>query len=242
LAPDSPANQIRNFIERDAYLFAAYGEQYRALRELIPAGEGPVVEIGAGTGIGRTWIPELTCTDVLENDYVDTVVDATSMPFEDSSLRALVLKDALHHIPDVPSFFDEAVRCLQVGGAVVMCEPYWSPASRLVFRFLHPEPFDTRRATWTSAANDPWDSNQAMAWIVLRRDRKILHDRWPMFEVEEFQPVLGPSYLASGGVFGRTAIPSGILEGIHAWERKRKSLLNPFRFEIVFRLTKTHEQ
>lgn len=239
LTPDAPASRIRSFIESDGYLFSAYGEQYNALRELIPDGEGTVVEIGAGTGIGKTWIPELVCTDVLENDCVDTIVDATSMPFDNSSLRALVLKDALHHIPNVPNFLDEAVRCLQVGGAIVLCEPYWSPIARLVFKFLHPEPFDTHRATWTSAANDPWDSNQAMAWMVLRRDRRILHDRWPMLKVEEFQPVLGPSYLLSGGVFGRTTIPSGILNHIHAWERKRKRSMDPLRFEIVFRLTKT---
>ena len=241
MTPESSAGEIRNFIEGDSYLFAAYGEQYRAIRDLIPDGEGPIIEIGAGTGIGKNWISELTCTDVIETEYIDELVDATSLPFGDSSVRAFVLKDALHHVPDVPAFFDQAVRCLRVGGVIVMCEPYWSPLARLVFRFLHPEPFDTKRETWTSAATDPWDSNQAMAWLVLRRDRTLLLDQWPMFKVEEFTPVLGPSYLLSGGVFGRTAVPSSLLNRLHAWELQRGRSLNPLRFEIVFRLTKVAE-
>jgi len=45
----------------------------------------------------------------------------------DGSLRAIVMTDVLHHIPNVESFFAEAARCVRPGGVIVMIEPWLTP-------------------------------------------------------------------------------------------------------------------
>ena len=72
----------------------------------------------------------------------DGEASAEALPFEAGSIGALVLFDVLHHLPSPRKFFDEAVRVLAPGGRIVMCEPYISPVSYPVYKFLHEEPLD----------------------------------------------------------------------------------------------------
>lgn len=234
-----PADRAGTAILEDAYLAQAYAAVYRRLGALIPDGvPGQVVEIGAGSALAARWIPGLICSDVTVAAGLDLVLDAARLPFPDGSLRALVLKDAFHHLPDVPAFLSEATRCLAVGGAIVMCEPYWGPLARLVYR-MHPEPFRPRQTGWEFAADTPWDSNQALPWIVLRRDRAQLSQRWPDLRIEEVATLVGPSYLLSGGVFSRTPVPAGPLQALHSWEERQGSWLDPARLSILVRLVRT---
>lgn len=237
--PSDPADAIRDAVLADPYLRDAYSEMYSALARLLPDGvPGAVVEIGAGSGVAREWIPGIVCTDIVAADGLDCVADATRLPFRDGSVRALVLKDAWHHIPDLPAFLDESMRCLAPGGAVLVCDPYWGPMASFIYRFLHPEPFDRRQADWRFDAEDEWDSNQALLWIALRRDRPRLARRWPGFRVEEHGALLGPSYALSGGVFGRTPVPSTWLSAVWRRERHAGRWLDPLRLEYVVRLVK----
>ncbi|MDQ1306315.1 MAG: hypothetical protein QG671_2147 [Actinomycetota bacterium] len=239
LAPDSPAAAIREAVLADPYLASAYGEMYGGLRRIIPRTiSGPIVELGAGADMGRSWIPSMFTTDVLANDSLDAVLSAAALPFRDSSVGAFVVNDALHHFPDVDRFLDEAVRCLEVGGAVVACEPYWGPLSAAIYRAFHPEPFNRRAKSWSSGSADPWDSNQALLWIMLRRDRSRLTTRWPMLQIEEFGCTLGPSYLLSGGVFGRTPIPADWLLSTWRWEQRQGRRFDPLRFKYLVRFTR----
>jgi SAM-dependent methyltransferase len=216
---------------------------YGALADMVPETiAGAVVEIGAGSGIGKNWIPDLTCTDVIPASTLDAVVDACHLPYTDDSIRAFVLKDALHHIPDVTAFLDEAYRCLKPGGAVVMCEPFWGPFASLIYRTIHPEPFNKRQKDWGFSSSDAWDSNQALPWMLLRRDIDRLQTLWPNFALEERGPLLGPSYALSGGVFGRTPIPSSWLVALWRNEQRIGRILDPFRLEYAFRLVKGIDQ
>jgi SAM-dependent methyltransferase len=239
LSPDSPAAAIREAVLADPYLASAYSEMYDGLRGIIPPTiSGPIVELGAGADIGRSWIPSMLTTDVLANESLDAVLSAAAMPFRDSAVGAFVINDALHHFPDVDGFLDEALRCLEVGGAIVACEPYWGPLSAAIYRTFHPEPFNRRAVSWSSGSADPWDSNQALLWIMLRRDRHRLTARWPMLRIEEFGCTLGPSYLLSGGVFGRTPIPAEWLLSTWRWEQRRGRRFDPLRFKYLVRFTK----
>ncbi len=221
----------------DRYLRAAYAQIYTALGARLPDGvEGPVIEIGSGSGVGRAWIPGMVCTDVVPADRIDEVVDAGRLPYASGTVRAFVLKDALHHLPDAPAFLAEAARCLRPGGAVLLCEPYWGPLARLVYRFAHPEPFDTGQRDWILGSDSPWDSNQALAWILLRRDRARFAASLPEFRIGHETVVLGPSYLLSGGVFGRLPVPSGLLLPLLSWEGRRGAWLDPVRLEVMVTL------
>jgi len=242
VSPSSPPIEIRNMILDDAYLMAAYGEQYLRLAEQLPAGKDRlIVELGAGTGIGGTWIPGMVCSDISPSNILHAGLDATKLPFRDESITAFVLKDALHHVSNVERLLDEVSRCLVVGGVMAACEPYWGVLASVIYRFLHPEPFQKRQQGWSFDAQDTWDSNQALAWILLRRDRDKLALGWPRLSLEEAGPLPGPSYLLSGGVFGRSRIPSSWLLALHGIETRVGRPLDPFRFEFAFTLRKSPE-
>ncbi len=49
--------------------------------------------------------------------------DMTALPFPDASFDAVVVIDALHHVPDVPAVFREAFRVLGQGGRFLLAEP-----------------------------------------------------------------------------------------------------------------------
>lgn len=239
ITPSSKSSEIRSFILSDQYLKDAYSEMYLALRSSLPKNkDGVIIEVGAGSGVGKIWIPEIYCTDLRIELGIDIVFDGTRMPFADQSVCAFVMKDSLHHLANVEKFLDEASRCLKVGGAVVACEPYWGLLASFIYRFLHPEPFNKKQLIWNRVSRDAWDSNQALPWIILRRDVRQLREGWPELEVRELGPILGPSYLLSGGVFGRTFIPSSLLTKLRNREAMWGRWFNPFRFEFVFSLTK----
>ncbi len=49
--------------------------------------------------------------------------DMTALPIATGAVDAVVVIDALHHVPDVPAVFREAYRVLQRGGQFVLAEP-----------------------------------------------------------------------------------------------------------------------
>lgn len=52
-----------------------------------------------------------------------TAADMTALPFASGSFDAVVVIDALHHVPDVPAVFREAHRVLAAGGQFLLAEP-----------------------------------------------------------------------------------------------------------------------
>jgi SAM-dependent methyltransferase len=52
-----------------------------------------------------------------------TAADMTALPFQAGTFDAVVVIDALHHVPDVPAVFREAHRVLCDGGQFLLAEP-----------------------------------------------------------------------------------------------------------------------
>jgi SAM-dependent methyltransferase len=88
-----------------------------------------VLEIGSGAGFLERRIPEVIRSEVLRCSHVHIVLDARALPFCSGALRAVVMTDVFHHLPDVRAFLREATRCVRPGGSLVMIEPWvtqWS--------------------------------------------------------------------------------------------------------------------
>jgi hypothetical protein len=118
-------------------------------------------------------------------------------------------------------------------------DQYWGLLARFVYHFLHQERWDEHADTWTFASSDPWHSNQALSYLMLRRDRaefdRQIADR---FEIIEHAALIGPSFLISGGVSRRTFVSGRLLRRMLAWEERRGRWFDSWRFFHVFTLVK----
>lgn len=224
----------------DAYLSALYSLAYNRIRRLLTnTNERRSVEIGAGHGLAAHFGHHWLTTDVANTAELSVVNDARSLPFRSGALDALVMKDAWHHLPDIEAFLAEAHRVLRPGGVISVFDPYWGLLARFVYRFLHQERWDTATPDWSFSSSDPWDSNSALSYLMLQRDRAEFLERWgDRFALVECGAVVGPSFLLSGGVSRRTPISGRALAALLRWEESRGPWFDHLRFFHVFRLIK----
>ena len=228
-------------IRNDEFLSALYDCAYGHAAAIIGAESRPdrTVEIGSGLGIARLSGHDWFYSDVLASETLTLRSSAEQLPFQDCSLDALILKDTWHHIPDIEGFLAEAHRALRVGGTIAVFDPYWGILARCVYRFLHQERWDTRAPSWSFASTGPWDSNQALTYMMLRRDHQRFNEVWgSRFTLTEYGRHIGPSFLLSGGVSRRTPISGRFLRAMLTWEERRGSWFDHFRFFHVFSLVK----
>lgn len=207
---DDPATTAlrRQIIASKPFLKSIYDEWYAMLAAGLPTGNGDVLELGSGAGYCATFVPGLITSDVFPCPGVRMVVRAASLPFAGGSLRAIVMTNVLHHLPDVRQFFREAGRCLRPGGKILMIEPWVTPWSRFVYTRFHHEPFHPGAADWSFPASGPLSSaNGALPWILFERDRAKFNIEFAQFTVEEIRPFLPFRYLLSGGVALRSLMP-----------------------------------
>ena len=242
--------QHRRAWDENPALRTLYGEWYgRVAAALPPASFGPRVELGSGPGFARPFIPDLELTDLVKAPWHDREVSAEALPYADSSLGAIVLFDVLHHVPTPRAFFAEAMRALRVGGRIVLCEPYISPLSYPVYKFLHEEPVEmfvdplAPLAPLAPAAaaseRDPFDSNQAIPTLMFGAKRGAFEDAFPKLVVRTVERLAGLSYPASGGFSRGPLLPQALWRALHAFEARLPAAL--FRF-AGFRMLVTLEK
>ena len=210
LAVDDPATtELRKqIIASKPILKAIYDEWYAMLAQELPPGEGRVVELGSGGGYCASFIPGLITSEAFASSGVRIVADAQRMPFAEKSLRAIVMTDVLHHMPDVRRFFAEAAHGLRAGGKILMIEPWVTSWSRIIYGYFHPEPFRPDSLDWAFASAGPLSgANSALPWIVFGRDRRLFESAFPEFSIELIRPFLPFRYLVSGGVGMRSLMP-----------------------------------
>jgi SAM-dependent methyltransferase len=137
-------------------------------------------------------------TDVLPGPRTDIRCEADRLPFRSGSVGALVMVDTLHHLPRPLEFVAEAARVLKRGGRVAMVEPWITPASYVLYRYLHHEQcrmgVDLARP-FGSGPKAPLDGNAAIPWLLLRR----LEREPGALHVRLREPFVGLPYLATLG-------------------------------------------
>jgi SAM-dependent methyltransferase len=212
----------REIIRTKPFLRHIYKDWCDAITSGIPDIPGQVLELGSGAGVLADYIPGLITSEVFACTGIRMVADGRSLPLASSSLRAIVLIDVLHHIPEVRGFFREAVRCLAPGGAVVMIEPWVSRWSTFIYTHFHHEPFETGARDWSFPEQGPLSgANGALPWIVFERDRARFEREFPELRIERIEPLMPFRYLVSGGVSMRSLMP-GI--ATPAWRVLEQSL------------------
>jgi SAM-dependent methyltransferase len=175
------------------------------------ADNGKILELGSGANFVKMLRPSVITSDVVPG-ISDLQVDAQALPFADGSLKAILLTHVFHHIPAPSLFFEEALRTLMPGGVISMIDVAHTPFARFFFKNFHPEGYNDRRSEWRLDESEPLGgANQAMSWIVFRRDIARFEREHPKLRLElvEFMPWFG--YLCSGGLTRRNLVPRALV-------------------------------
>jgi SAM-dependent methyltransferase len=181
---------------------------------------GARVELGSGGGFLDERIDGLIKTDLLQLPFSDLVCTAEALPFADSSVGALFMVNVLHHVGRPTALLTEVERVLVPGGCLAMVEPFVTPLSRLIYRYLHPEPFEPHATTWNLPPAGPLSGgNDALPWIVFVRDRARFEQQFPGLELVSVRPHTLLVHLLSGGVMVRSLAPSWSFTSIQKLER-----------------------
>ena len=187
---------------------------------------GITVEIGAGPGLLKEMAPEVITTDVVFCPWLDAVADAQRLPFESGSVMNIVGLDVLHHLETPLDMLHEANRVLLPGGRCVLVEPWITPFSYLIYRYLHQEDCDLSARPLEDPAlryignKKPFDSNQATPYLLFGRGylsvtRAALSD----FDVVKIEPFCLLGYLLSFGFKPVNLLPSPLYPVVMTLER-----------------------
>jgi SAM-dependent methyltransferase len=229
------SHDAREAWARKPSLRRVYTDLYRRIDERrVP---GLTIEIGGGSGNFKDFAPDTISTDIVLAPWLDAVADAARLPFADGSVANIILFDVLHHIEFPVRFFDEAARVLKPGGRIIFSEPAITPLSNLFYTHLHPEPVDMRADPFLTGepdpTRDPFDSNQAIPTLMLRRLHERFAERLPSLRIHEYRLTSLLAYPMTGGFRPWTLIPASVVPLILGFERILLPVLGPL---MAFRI------
>lgn len=224
----------RELWARKPLLHVVYGVWFDALLEAQPAG-GRVLELGAGPGLLSTYArqkrPDLrwTATDILAAPWNDVAADALRLPFADGIFDGMVGLDVLHHLARPAAFFSEAARVLSPDGRLTMVEPWVTPLSYPIYRWLHPEGCHLGLDPWNpfasevGGAKDAFDGDGAVVWKLIRSTPP---ERWAELGLAapSTTRLNGFAYLASLGFRPASLVPRGAGPALVAVDRALQPL------------------
>jgi SAM-dependent methyltransferase len=140
-----------------------------------------VLEVGAGPGLLGEWArsrrPDLRwiATDLLPAPWNDVAADASALPLRSGSVDLVIGVDVLHHLARPRGFFTEAARVVAEGGRIALLEPWVTPLSYPVYRFVHQEGCTLGIDPWEpfgAAGKDAFDGDGALPWRIVRSTRE----------------------------------------------------------------------
>jgi len=221
--------------EKKKILRVIYEEWYKKIIDSLSNIDGKTVELGAGSGNFKEYMPDVISADIDKCDWLDMCFDAHKMPFENEEIANIVMIDVLHHLYNPVKFLLEADRVLKRNGRVVMLEPFPSPFSLLVYKKFHPEPFIFNVDYFSKndlQDKDPWDSNQAIPYLIFFKNAgKFNKDFGKRFKIVKKEKLSFILYPASGGFENKSIIPDLLIKPFKGLER----LLSPLKSLLAFR-------
>jgi SAM-dependent methyltransferase len=165
----------RRIWQRKSTLRRIYREEFFARLISSCRQDGVSVEVGAGPGFLREMLTGLISTDVVWCPWLDAVANAQYLPFKSSCISNLMGLDILHHLAKPMELLQEAERVLVPGGRLILVEPWITPFSYLVYRYLHHEDCElTARPLEGDAIRcvkekKAFDGNQAIPYLLFSR-------------------------------------------------------------------------
>jgi len=236
---DAPETTIlhRNIILRKKFLKKLYVEWYNNFLNILPdLPEGKILEIGSGGGFLKDLNNTIITSDIQALPNCDLTFNAEKMPFDDNSLSAIFMINVLHHIPNTEQFLKEAQRTLKKDGILFMSEPANTWFSRLIYKNVHIEPFNTDVKKWNFPSSGPLSgANGALPWIIFERDRNIFIENFKNLKILEMKLHTPFRYLLSGGLSYKTPFPGWSFKAVTFFEK----LWKPFyRYFAMFQIIK----
>jgi SAM-dependent methyltransferase len=219
----------RRIWEGKPVLARVYAVWFDALLASLP--ERPrVVEVGAGPGFlsghARRRMPDLrwVATDLLETPWNDLVADGLRLPFRARAFDAVVGLDLVHHLARPAAFFAEAARVLRPGGRIAVIEPWVSPLSYPIYRWLHQEGCTLGLDPWdpfgraATEGKDPFQGDAAVLWRLVGATPPA---RWAElgFEAPRVTRMNGFAYLLSLGFREGSLLPARAAAGFIETDR-----------------------
>jgi SAM-dependent methyltransferase len=202
-------------------LRTVYDDMYDRILE--SCGNGPILELGGGSGNLKQRVPHCISSDIQLSPTLDLVADAQQLPFQDASLGNIVMVDVLHHVEFPIRFLREAARTLRPGGRLVMIEPAVTWGSTLFYRAFTPEPVimsaDPLLDGDPDPKRDPYLANQAIPTLIATRDRKRFHRLLPGLRIMRVVWFSFVTYALSGGFRSWSLISARIAARVLSIER-----------------------
>ena len=198
---------------------------YRNYFEMIKNAsvDGPILEIGGGSGNFKEFLPESISVDVVPLPWLDSIAHAQTLPFKQESIGNIVMIDVLHHIENPSGFFKEAGRILKPGGRIILIEPAITPVSWIFLHLFHKEPIEMRVDPLSepdvNPSREPFDANQAIPTLLFGRYRKKFIRKFPNLRIISLKYLDLFVYPLSGGFRPWCLIPHGYVQGLLGIER-----------------------
>jgi SAM-dependent methyltransferase len=151
-----------------------YRQWYTRIFENVN-GDGALLELGSGSGMGREFRRDIILGDLVFNSWLDLVLDGEKLPLGDESLSDILMIDTLHHLKDPLLFLEDATRVLTTGGRIIAIEPYTGKPAYYFWHYLHHEPVDLTFSLLDTTPEDkePFDSNQAIPYLLFTQFHQV---------------------------------------------------------------------
>ncbi len=230
MANDDEARRItaehRRVWLRKSVLRRIYRDEFFARLLACCRKDGVSVEVGAGPGFFAEMLPGLISTDVVWSPWLSCVADARRLPFRSASVTNLVGLDVLHHVDEPMRFLADAERVLAAAGRLVLLEPWITPFSFFVWRYLHQErcdlevrPLEMRRSA-PGSEKRAFDGNSALPYLLfgpgnVARSLASL----PRLQLVRVEPFCLFAYLLSLGFKRFSLLPERLYSAVARLER-----------------------
>jgi SAM-dependent methyltransferase len=224
----------RRVWEQKPILRRVYHDEFFARLLASRKPNGISVEVGAGPGFFKQFSPDILSTDLIWCPWLDAIADAQQLPFRSNSVANIFGLDMLHHLATPMTFLREVSRVLISGGRLILVEPWITPISYLIFRFLHQERCDLSETPWLSNAaggapeKTAFDGNQAIPYLLFGPGhRSETLDSLPELRLAVLEPFCLFAYLLSGGFKPMNLLPEALYRAVSKFESVTSPLWRP---------------